>query len=364
MSPEPDFRWMFPNFTREYNDAIYIYRENSRTWLTDACKKFCNDVTGGNCGNFIVHCTDFGRYLYHINSKKNDEYTKQRCKYYFYKLMFELQQKSIDCGGVESCYKKMIQKLNSSNYLKGNPSCEAYIDEFDKRYLLIFSKLDKISDYIHKLISKHHSSCWSNIYKECDEHIRYLMSCAYKGKKKFYDMLENVVNTYKKLCPESRITLLPFIEESKNKAEVTMSIHSPADETVEQASPPLFTIHGFEEVPNNALDAVKVERMLSNGVSDVGNDSGVISGFFLSLFIIFSILFILYKVKNMLNFIHVYRITYTIFFSVLQSRIKRVRSIFNKKHSEHKNMMESLEREHNFKVYNRFQIAYNTDDYQ
>ncbi|GAW84699.1 variable surface protein [Plasmodium gonderi] len=350
MNPEPDFRDIFPHFSGEYNDAIYYYGKDNLSWLSDACTKFCTDVTGGRCNNFIIHCTNFGRFLYYINLKKYDKYTKQRCKYYFYKFMFELGQKGIDCGGIKSCYEKMIEKLKISNYLKDNPSCEAYFEEFDKRYLVRFSKLDKISDYIHKLRLKYYDTCWSYIYRECDELTRSLMSSECNGKRKFYDMLANVVNTYYILCPDSKITLPPYIEHKKNKAKMTMSTHSQPDGTMEQTSHALVTIQSFEEVPDNAFNSEESERILSNEMPDSENSPGVISGFFISLFIIFSILFILSK--------------YTNFYSVLQSRIRRIRRIFDRKYSEHKNFMYSLKRESRNTVYDSFQIAYRSNDYQ
>ncbi|GAW84595.1 variable surface protein [Plasmodium gonderi] len=327
---EADFSGMFPRLSHEF---YIISREKLGdpldNRLSHACKNFCNVVK--NNYNFNVNCINLGRFLNFINRSSDDNHKKHSCRYFFYKLKLELKQKSIECGEIRSCYGTLINILRNELFLNGTYTCSQYIADLDDEAFPIFNKLDLISDYTYKLILG--DTCWEDI--KYDKYIKELTSSKYMEDKHFYDAFETVFNDYKKYCPRSNAWLPPFAPKKKEESIMKPTLsETPTSDILENI---------LYEGPGNMV----LERTSSKQMSAIGVDSEVISGLFITLFLIISILFILYK--------------YTNYYSVLQLWIRKVKTCSTKNIL---NMMISFERERNNSVYDRLKIAYNIEDYQ
>ncbi|GAW84646.1 variable surface protein [Plasmodium gonderi] len=240
-----------------------------------------------------------------------------RCLNFINRLKVELYQKHIKCGGISSCYDKMMESLQKQFFLNRNHKCKKHLVDLDEEAYPIFYKLDLISNYTYKLMLG--DGCWEET--KYDNYINDLIKSSYVYDENFYNVLKEVVNTYKNACNRSRV-ILPHFSEIKNEVVVT-SVHSEAS-----TQSRIFKSESLEGSSGIVSDTVEFGKLLTEEV---------------------------YVIRNILEI-------YTRYSLVLLSWVRNVRGIFNKNHYEHQNLMDSFERERNNSFHDRIKIAYSSED--
>ncbi|GAW84401.1 variable surface protein [Plasmodium gonderi] len=198
-SPNFDFKDIFPNCIKEYNDIKKVKDQddfNSDEFFL-VCRKIERQLEI-KMDNFKLFCVFFSNYLQHINTKGGIE-KEPYCKYFNYLIKYLLyNHPGSSCSEERDCYNKMINIFEGDRKNDMN-ICVPYVNDLEENVYKLLDYLNYLYNYLEKLRT-HYITCESNTH--CfQNYTDFLRMCKEMNNNSLKVVMNMVKDEYKQYIP-------------------------------------------------------------------------------------------------------------------------------------------------------------------
>ncbi|GAW84186.1 variable surface protein [Plasmodium gonderi] len=366
MSEEFEFNGIFPECEEEYNKAqtaypfsgIYLSLNNH---IDRSCMEFINDDSKNyNCDleGFFIHCRSLGRYLYHIQIRREVE-KKKNCIYFGYllkKLLSNLNCKNNEA--IQAACNRINNPNNNYNIWSHVQNFRDICNEYNIDLDDTFDTLVKLENMVNKFdeLRKHDNSLSiTEARSSANEFKEMLKEFSGINVSRVNRSLNNLLDEYNVKYDE----IMKRINEYDAPA-------NRSDTTALQGSLELLSV--VPPVPNKVTKGEFTEESRTEYVDSQAGlhlenmtqrskilGRGMWAGIAVFIFAISIVIFILYK-----------NIVFTLFYQCtpngykLKSCIRNLKSVRNKRSIERFYLRDSVEKEYKNFVDNKYGIAYSS----